>query len=223
MPSRSLSSRAAYDLRLRGAKQRWRLGGVLFVTAVLLVIGLLSWLSVPAFAYDGNGAHRAVATSMYDPTGAVEQPGWVGLSGVSPLLGVPSDASPRASRSYDDRSQLARANASLGEYRLAPNTARALNLPFRDAGLRSQIDDVVRHFDDLGTPPTGIAQGGLKGYPKGTYGGQGLPPKSLGYYTESDVWVSGGGIKRGAERLVFGRGGEVYYTPRHYDDFVRIR
>lgn len=105
---------------------------------------------------------------------------------------------------------------------IATNTAR-LNLPFRDAGLRSQVDDVVRHFDEFGTPPTGVAQGGLKGHPTGTYGGQGLPQKPLGYYTESDVWVSGGGVKRGAERLVFGQGGEVYYTPTHYDDFVRIR
>lgn len=105
---------------------------------------------------------------------------------------------------------------------VATNTAR-LNLPFRDAGLRSQVDDVVRHFDEFGTPPTGVAQGGLKGHPTGTYGGQGLPQKPLGYYTESDVWVSGGGVKRGAERLVFGQGGEVYYTPTHYDDFVRIR
>lgn len=105
---------------------------------------------------------------------------------------------------------------------VATNTAR-LNLPFRDAGLRSQVDDVVRHFDDFGAPPPGVAQGGLKGHPTGTYGGQGLPQKSLGYYTESDVWISGGGVKRGAERLVFGQGGEVYYTPTHYDDFVRIR
>ena len=106
---------------------------------------------------------------------------------------------------------------------VATNTAQRLNLPFRDAGLRSQVDDVVRNFDEFGTPPAGVAQGGLKGYPTGTYGGQGLPQKPLGYYTESDVWVSGGGVKRGAERLVFGQGGEVYYTPTHYDDFVRIR
>lgn len=105
---------------------------------------------------------------------------------------------------------------------VATNVAR-LNLPFRVAGLRSQVDDVVRHFDEFGTPPPGVAQGGLKGYPKGTYGGQGLPQKPLGYYTESDVWVSGGGVKRSAERVVFGQGGEVYYTPTHYDGFVRIR
>ncbi len=101
--------------------------------------------------------------------------------------------------------------------------APSLNLPFRDPGLRSQIDDVVRHFDEVGRPPTGVAQGGLRGHPRGTYGGQGLPDRPLGYYTESDVWTSGGGIKRGAERLVFGQGGEVYYTPNHYDSFVRIR
>jgi guanyl-specific ribonuclease Sa len=99
---------------------------------------------------------------------------------------------------------------------------RALSLPFKDAGLRSQVDDVVAHFDELGRPPAGVAQGGLRGQPVGTYGGQGLPQRPLGYYTESDVWASGQGVKRGAERLVFGQGGEVYYTPNHYDSFVRI-
>jgi hypothetical protein len=98
-----------------------------------------------------------------------------------------------------------------------------LSLPFNDAGLRSQVDYVVAHFDEFGKPPTGVQQGGLRGQPAGTYGGQGLPPRPLGYYTESDVWASGAGVKRGAERLVFGQGGEVYYTPTHYNDFVRIR
>jgi len=100
---------------------------------------------------------------------------------------------------------------------------RPLSLPFKDDALSSQIDDVVRHFDELGTPPSGVAQGGLRGQPVGVYGGQGLPQQPLGYYTESDVFISGGGIKRTAERLVFGQGGEVWYSPNHYENFIRIR
>jgi hypothetical protein len=39
------------------------------------------------------------------------------------------------------------------------------------------------------------------------------------------LWTSGNGIKRGAERLILGRNGEVYYTFNHYElgSFVRIR
>lgn len=37
--------------------------------------------------------------------------------------------------------------------------------------------------------------------------------------------MSGNGVQRGAERLVFGDGGEVYYTYNHYElsSWVRIR
>jgi RHS repeat-associated protein len=110
----------------------------------------------------------------------------------------------------------------------AANAGRgALNLPFKNPALRTQVDDVVRHFDEFGAPPPGVAQGGLKGYPKGTYGNKNgaLPGQPVGHYTESDIWTSGGSVKRGAERLIFGDGGEVYYTYNHYElgSFVRIR
>jgi guanyl-specific ribonuclease Sa len=41
-------------------------------------------------------------------------------------------------------------------------------------------------------------------------------------YTESDVWPRAAG-GRGALRLVFGRAGEVYFTPDHYRTFTRLR
>jgi guanyl-specific ribonuclease Sa len=77
-----------------------------------------------------------------------------------------------------------------------------------------------------GRPPAMTHQGGRRGRPAGEYGnGNGqLPDRPLGYYTESDVWPSGRGTGgRGAERLVFGRRGEVYYTSSHYDNFIRLR
>lgn len=101
----------------------------------------------------------------------------------------------------------------------------ALNLPFRNPELRSQVGDVVRHVDEFGAPPPGVAQGGLKGFPQGTYGNKSgaLPQRDVGYYRESDIWQSGNGVKRGADRLIFGRDGEVWFTPNHYDSFVQIR
>ena len=38
--------------------------------------------------------------------------------------------------------------------RVEPAQAVRLNLPFRDPALRSQVDDVVRHFDEFGAPQT---------------------------------------------------------------------
>ncbi len=108
--------------------------------------------------------------------------------------------------------------------RAAPQGTRSLNLPFRDAALRSQIDDVVRHFDEFRTPPPGVRQGIRAGGERGVFQNvDGTLPRHADprYYTEMDVWAGTG--PRGTERLVIGRGGEVYYTPNHYESFVRIR
>lgn len=49
------------------------------------------------------------------------------------------------------------------------------------------------------------------------------------YYHEADVWAlepnaAGTSASRSrGDRLVFGNGGEVYYTPDHYETFVRLR
>ena len=67
-------------------------------------------------------------------------------------------------------------------------------------------------------------QGGANGFAKGVFvnAGKKLPKRPLGYYTESDVWPTGG-LNRGSDRLIFGRNGEVYYTNDHYTNFSRVR
>lgn len=79
-------------------------------------------------------------------------------------------------------------------------------------------------FDRTGSPPAGVAQGGRRGGRRGVFdNAEGrLPRRGPGYYRESDVWPRGPG-GRGAERLVFGNAGEVYYTADHYRSFVRLR
>ena len=48
-----------------------------------------------------------------------------------------------------------------------------------------------------------------------------LPQKARGYYRE--VRVSTPGVKgAGPQRLVYGRDGEIYYTPDHYRTFYSI-
>jgi hypothetical protein len=98
------------------------------------------------------------------------------------------------------------------------------NLPFKDSRLKSQIENVIESFDKTGKPPEGVWQGGRRGQQRGLFmNDKGkLPIKPHGYYTESDIWPGSPG-NRGAERLIIGRGGEVYYTPDHYKKFVRIR
>jgi guanyl-specific ribonuclease Sa len=88
---------------------------------------------------------------------------------------------------------------------------------------RAQIQRVVETMDRTGTPPQGVAQGGRLGGQKGVFQNREgrLPRKAPGYWTESDVWPKQG--PRGAERLIFGRAGEVYWTRDHYETFVQLR
>jgi guanyl-specific ribonuclease Sa len=92
-----------------------------------------------------------------------------------------------------------------------------------DRARRAQINRVVDSMDRTGTPPSGVAQGGRRGNQKGVFqNAEGrLPRRPLGYWTESDVWPKNG--PRDAERLIFGRDREVYWSRDHYETFVRLR
>jgi guanyl-specific ribonuclease Sa len=93
-----------------------------------------------------------------------------------------------------------------------------------DHELERQVALVIDSVDRTGHPPAGVAQGGRRRGKRGTFeNAEGrLPRQADGYYTESDIWPRGAG-GRGARRLIFGRGGEVYYTADHYRTFVRVR
>ena len=49
-----------------------------------------------------------------------------------------------------------------------------------------------------------------------------LPPRHRGYYREYTV-APAGAHERGAQRIVAGRDGELYYSRDHYRSFLRIR
>jgi guanyl-specific ribonuclease Sa len=87
-----------------------------------------------------------------------------------------------------------------------------------------QVAAVVASMDRTGRPPSGVVQGGRRGGRAGVFQNaeRRLPVRAPGYYGESDVWPSRGG-KRGPDRLVFGKEGEVYYSADHYRSFVRLR
>jgi ribonuclease T1 len=100
-------------------------------------------------------------------------------------------------------------NQSTGE-------AQAMMMPFADAGLRQRVGDVLNTIDQGGPFPyrrDGIVFQNREGL---------LPDQSTGYYQEYTV-SSPGTPGRGAQRLVVGQGGEVYFTPDHYQTFVRVR
>jgi guanyl-specific ribonuclease Sa len=93
-----------------------------------------------------------------------------------------------------------------------------------DPELERQVAIVIESMDRTGRPPAGVAQGGRRSGRRGVFeNAEGrLPVQPGGYYTETDVWPRGEG-GRGARRLIFGRGREVYYTADHYRTFVRLR
>jgi guanyl-specific ribonuclease Sa len=95
--------------------------------------------------------------------------------------------------------------------------------PLADPARRAQIEAVIESMDRTGHPPPGVAQGGRKSGGRGVFENaeRRLPGQPRGYYEETDVWPRHG--PRGAERLVFGRAREVYYTGDHYRTFVKVR
>lgn len=105
-----------------------------------------------------------------------------------------------------------------------PAPAPASRLGLGEPALERQVALVMDSVDRTGKPPDGVAQGGRRGGRRGSFeNAEGrLPRQPGGYYTETDVWPRGPG-GRGAQRLIFGRGGEVYYTADHYRTFVRVR
>jgi guanyl-specific ribonuclease Sa len=108
--------------------------------------------------------------------------------------------------------------------RPAPAPTAAPQAPPTDER-EQQVQRVIAAMDATGRPPAGVAQGGRKGGPKGLFdNAEGrLPRQPRGYYTETDVWPRQPGRNRGAERLVFGKAGEVYYTGDHYRTFRQVR
>ncbi|NYI41875.1 RHS repeat-associated core domain-containing protein [Demequina lutea] len=87
----------------------------------------------------------------------------------------------------------------------------------QSSALFQQIENVVKSLRTTKKPPPGVYQGGYKNQ-KGVYANLGgdLPPKPLGYYTESAVWPGA----PGTERIVVGqKPGEVWYSPDHYGTF----
>jgi guanyl-specific ribonuclease Sa len=103
--------------------------------------------------------------------------------------------------------------------------APPVEAPDRDGGREAQIQRVIEAMDRTGRPPEGVAQGGRRGGARGLFeNAEGkLPRQPRGYYTETDVWPRQPGRNRGAERLVFGKAGEVYHTRDHYRSFEQVR
>lgn len=139
---------------------------------------------------------------------------------------------PRAGAKLESSSALAArkessaqaASASRGQGRpdlrlLGPATANASAPDIESPALRQQISAVVKSLNESGSPPPGVRRGGLPGK-LGVYGNRSgaLPVQPEGYYQESDVWPGPG--RRGAERIVVGGSGEVWYSPDHYGTFL---
>jgi guanyl-specific ribonuclease Sa len=147
-------------------------------------------------------ALAALASLLLLAVRHLERPAEPAPASVSRSAPRPADTAPRT----DDRNP-------------APPT-----IALGDPELERQVASVIESMDRTGRPPAGVAQGGRRGGGRGVFeNAEGrLPAQPSGYYTETDVWPRGEG-GRGARRLIFGRGREVYYTADHYRTFVRIR
>jgi guanyl-specific ribonuclease Sa len=89
-------------------------------------------------------------------------------------------------------------------------------------GVPSSALDVLREIDRRGSAPAGYRGGDVwenRGTPLTPTDVAGNPIT----YQEFDVHPYSPVVNRGAERIVVGSDGSVYYTDDHYTSFIRIR
>src|ERR1043166_4518190 len=114
-------------------------------------------------------------------------------------------------------------------------------VPINPRNLANQIQRIRANVKVTGGPPCGVRSGTRAELPPGwvaTWENRPIPrgilPQGTGrirflpykddplYYMETDVWPLDPFASRGEERLIFGRGGEVFYTPDHYRSFFPL-
>ena len=144
------------------------------------------------------------------------------LRRIVPLLALLAGALLGCGRGAESSPQDGRTAPAPLPVRIDESSARGLSA-VESAEHRRQIQVVIEAMDQNGKPPRGVVPGGRRGGKKGVFlnAERRLPRKPAGYWIDSDVWPKDG--PRGAERLVFGREGEVYWTRDHYQTFVRLR
>jgi RHS repeat-associated protein len=102
------------------------------------------------------------------------------------------------------------------------STCPHLDLSGVEEDAQPYVENVIHSMDTAYSPPSGVRQGGSRSG-QGIYAGGGLPRESARYYVETDVFPTPAGGSRPDGRLVHGARGEVYYSPRHYENFVQVR
>jgi RHS repeat-associated protein len=187
--------------------------------------GLQRFISEDPIGFDGRDVNlyayaRNTPTHFTDPTGEVVEVGVLAYLGICTAGGLVVEAIDIKlfGRKPDPRAALANVVTvcSLGLVKVGgkvPSTPETPGLPFRDPARISRIEDAL-----------GKAQAGVRRFEKDltvfrNREGR-LPSRPEGYYTEYTVPRPDG--TRGVERLVLGKGGEVYYSPNHYQGFIRI-
>lgn len=144
------------------------------------------------------------------------------LRRIVPILALLAGVILGCGRGAESSQQAGRTGAEPAAVRAGESSPRGLSV-VESVEHRRQIERVIEAMDRTGKPPRGVFQGGRRSGKKGVFvnAERRLPQKPAGYWIESDVWPKDG--PRDAERLVFGREGEVYWTRDHYETFVRLR
>jgi ribonuclease T1 len=127
-----------------------------------------------------------------------------------------------ASGGEEDAGAASRAGGGEGDVSKVPESEAPEDVPDDvdysrvPASSRGRVSETLANIEkrDLPYSRDGITFGNREGL---------LPAKPEGYYKEYTVSPAEGAKGRGAERLVVGGNGEVYYTPDHYGSFTRIQ
>lgn len=115
----------------------------------------------------------------------------------------------------------AKSNGAKGIYECR-TSRRLIHQRVKDPIMRLQIKNVIDEVQTSGrpNPRTAYMKKGNKNIFRNSEGN--LPKQPIGYYVESDVWPQPMRGARNSQRLIFGKGGEVYFTSDHYQTFTQL-
>ncbi|MFB7651428.1 MULTISPECIES: polymorphic toxin-type HINT domain-containing protein [unclassified Streptomyces] len=178
----------------------------------------------------GDGIEKLTATHEH-PFWSPSEQRWIAAANLKPGLTLLTD---------DNRTVIVTGNQAFSDHAVTYNlTVDDLHTYYVLAGetpvlvhnsdrclspIGAQVNKVINYWEKTGKTPPGVVKGGRKGFQRGVFTNDAglLPKRRTGYYRESDVWPTGG-VNRGAQRLIFGAKGEVYYSGDHYKTFYRVK
>jgi guanyl-specific ribonuclease Sa len=155
------------------------------------------------------------------PTDEYEADAGAGLSGTGNMFGIAASYAGTSLASMGIRNIVARVVAARTVSNCSSSAPKTVTGFIDDVTVTSRGNVVGRGTVDVRATVEGIKSGTTQ--PRGVFQNhEGLLPKQPSGYYQEFVHPTPGVNGVGPQRIIQGQGGELYYTPNHYESFVPL-